>query len=88
MESMDPGQLSITLYSVCKIQDLNTASPLWVFSLIEFTVSFSPCQSKVSVCHLPCFFLTIHVIEACERRLVLAALTNKEDVSKFMRDRN
>lgn len=26
MESMEPGQLSITLYSVCKIQNLNTES--------------------------------------------------------------
>lgn len=26
VESMEPGQLSITLYSVCKIQNLNTES--------------------------------------------------------------
>lgn len=27
MESMEPGQLSITLYSVCKIQTQNTDFP-------------------------------------------------------------
>lgn len=41
MESMEPGQLSITLYSVCKIQNLNTEIPLSVdvgFFLFSFVV--------------------------------------------------
>lgn len=70
MESMDPGQLSITLYSVCKIQDLNTASPLWMFDLfLSFLLSLSPRQSKyLSV--VTTYYLIIHVTEACEWRLV------------------
>lgn len=87
MESMDPGQLSITLYSVCKIQDLNTASPLWVFDFF-FTFFFFTMSVKVSVCRHLLFFFIIHVTEACERGLVLVALTSEEDTSNFMRDRN
>lgn len=77
MESMDPGQLSITLYSVCKIQDLNTASPLWMFIFFPF-FSFSPCLllNFLSIVTVS-YFLIVHVLEACERRLVLVALTNK-----------
>lgn len=38
MESMDPGQLSIALYSVCKITNLNAESPsVWTLDFSFFT---------------------------------------------------
>lgn len=52
MESMEPGQLSITLYSVCKIQNLNTESPsvdVGFFSLFFFFCFFSTTYSVLSV---------------------------------------
>lgn len=58
MESMEPGQLSITLYSVCKIQNLNTESPsvdvgFFLVLLIPFCQSGSCLSSfiRVLLCH-------------------------------------
>lgn len=40
MESMEPGQLSITLYSVCKIQNTKTQTPpLWMLDFFSTTYS-------------------------------------------------
>lgn len=41
MEFIEPGQLSITLYSVCKILNLNTESPVWMLSSFFLLFSFS-----------------------------------------------
>lgn len=67
MESMEPGQLSITLYSVCKIQILNTESPpfcgCWVFLvlLIPFCQSGSRPSSFLIISF---FYFVIQVLEA------------------------
>lgn len=49
MESMDPGQLSIALYSVCKITNLNTESHLWVFLLLLRIMSVFICFKVIQV---------------------------------------
>lgn len=37
VEFMEPGQLSISLYSVCKISDLNTEPSLWLLGFFSTT---------------------------------------------------
>lgn len=65
MESMEPGQLSITLYSVCKIQNLNTESPLWMFDF--FSTTYSVLSVRILSVSIFFFFLiVIQVLEACD----------------------
>jgi len=74
MESMEPGQLSITLYSVCKIQNLNTESPLWMFDFFSTTYSVL----SVRILSVSIFFLNCHsgFRGLRYRRLVLTTDTN------------
>lgn len=47
MESMEPGQLCITLYSVCKIQNLNTDSPTVDVGFFFFSTTCSVLSVKI-----------------------------------------
>lgn len=65
MESMEPGQLSITLYSVCKIQNLNTESPS--VDVGFFSTTYSVLSVRImSVFIYYNFFFVIQVSEACD----------------------
>lgn len=67
---MEPGQLSITLYSVCKIQNLKHRLPLcgcWSFFFCFFFSNFFFCSvSPDHVCLLLFFPFIIQVLEACD----------------------
>lgn len=55
MESMEPGQLSITLYSVCKMQNLNTES-LSVDVGFFFSTTYSVLSVTVMSVFISSFF--------------------------------
>lgn len=55
MESMEPGQLSITLYSVCKIQKSKHESPLWMFDF--FSTTYSVLSVRILSVSIFTFFL-------------------------------
>lgn len=63
VESMEPGQLSITLYSVCKIQNLNTES-----LSVDVGFFFSTTYSVLSVRIMSVFLslLSFQILEACD----------------------
>lgn len=64
MESMEPGQLSITLYSVCKISNLNTETPsvdVGFFSTTYFALSVRIMSVFIDFSYV----VVIQVLEAC-----------------------
>lgn len=65
MESMEPGQLSITLYSVCKMQNLNTESLSVDVSVgFFFSTTYSVLSVTVMSVFISSFFFRI--LEACD----------------------
>lgn len=62
MESMDPGQLSVTLYSVCKILSLNTEPPSVDVGFFSTTY---PVQSvRIASVFIYNFFSVLQVLQA------------------------
>lgn len=55
VESMEPGQLSITLYSVCKIQNLNAES-LSVDIGFFFSTTYSVLSARIMSLIIYTFF--------------------------------
>lgn len=67
---MEPGQLSISLYSVCKIQNLNTEPPsvdVGFFSTTYFVLSVRIMSVFIYFYYYKYYYFVIQVFEACNR---------------------
>lgn len=64
VESMEPGQLSIPLYSVCKIQNLNTESLSVDVGFFFFSTTYSVPSVRIMSVFL--LLLSFQILEACD----------------------